>query len=144
MLKDELHRRMMAALKARDDVAKSIYRVAMGEVQGQATSKGRDLADDEVEAILRKLIKSNQECLDTGRGEDRRSVLEQESQLLEALLPKTLSVEEIRSALTKVADAIRQAKSDGQATGIAMKHLKAAGAAVTGQEVALAVKGLRS
>jgi len=36
------------------------------------------------------------------------------------------------------------AKNDGQATGVAMKHLKSSGASVTGQDVAQAVKALRS
>jgi hypothetical protein len=63
--------------------------------------------------------------------------------VLAALLPQTLSVEHITEALSPVADAIRAAKADGAAMGVAMKHLKASGAAVEAGDVQRAVKGLR-
>lgn len=144
MLKDDIKARMLAAMKERDEVAKSAYRVALGEVQSKATTKGRDLTDDEVVAILRKLIKSNEECLAAGPDEARQAVYERENALLADLLPKTLSVEEIQAALEPVKDAVLGAKNDGQATGVAMKHLKSTGAAVTGQEVARAVRDMRA
>jgi hypothetical protein len=43
-----------------------------------------------------------------------------------------------------VAGAIKAAGNDGQATGVAMKHLKSAGASVDGKTVAEAVKQIRS
>jgi len=144
MLKDEIHARMMASMKAGDAVAKGVFRVALGEVQSIATTKGRDLEDEEVVAIVRKLIKSNRECLEAGPDAERKAIYEAEIVLLEDLLPKTLSVDEIRTALEPVKEQVLGARGDGQATGIAMKHLKAAGAVVTGQDVAQAVKTMRS
>jgi hypothetical protein len=58
-------------------------------------------------------------------------------------LPKTLSVEEIAAQLGEVADAIKGAKNDGQATGVAMKHLKSKQLRVLGEDVSAAVKKLR-
>ena len=46
-------------------------------------------------------------------------------------------------ALAPVVDALKAAGNDGQATGVAMKHLKSVGAVVTGKEVTAAVKKLR-
>ena len=40
--------------------------------------------------------------------------------------------------------ALKGAKNDGQATGLAMKHLKQKGLAVLGEDVAAAVKQLRA
>jgi uncharacterized protein len=48
------------------------------------------------------------------------------------------------AALAPVADAIRAAGNDGQATGVAMKQLKSTGATVDGKTVAAAVKQLRA
>jgi uncharacterized protein YqeY len=70
-------------------------------------------------------------------------VLRQEIGVLSALLPKQLSVDDIVAALASEHDAIKAAKSDGQATGIAMKHLKSTGAAVSGNDVGAAVKQIR-
>lgn len=144
MLKDEIKTLMLNAMKSKDVVAKNVFRVALGEVQSKATTKGEDLSEEEVVAIIRKLIKSNQECLDAGPGEERKAIYERENEILAELLPKTLSVDAIQAALEPVRDAVLGAKADGQATGIAMKHLKSAGAAVTGQDVAQAVRALRA
>jgi hypothetical protein len=60
------------------------------------------------------------------------------------LLPKTLDREAIRKELEAVAADLRGAKGEGQATGMAMKHLKGKGLAVLGEDVAVAVKEIRA
>jgi uncharacterized protein len=70
-------------------------------------------------------------------------VLEEENRILAAFLPKSLGVDEIVASLAPVADAVKSAGNEGQATGVAMKHLKSTGALVNGKDVALAVKKLR-
>ena len=66
-----------------------------------------------------------------------------ENTFLQTLLPDTLLVEEIVAQLHEVADAVRAAKNDGQATGLAMKHLKPKGLRVLGDDVSAAVKKMR-
>ena len=68
----------------------------------------------------------------------------EEIAVLESFLPKTLSVDEIVAALAAVADPIKAAGNDGQATGVAMKHLKSTSALVNGKDVSEAVKKIRS
>jgi uncharacterized protein YqeY len=143
MLTDVIRERMLEAMKAGKDVEKSVLRVALGEIQSSESRTGETLDDEGVAAVLRKLVKSNTDTIAAGADAERRAVLEAENEILESLLPKTLSVEEIAAALGDVLDAIRGAGNDGQATGIAMKHLKAAGAPVNGKDVAQAVRGLR-
>jgi hypothetical protein len=58
-------------------------------------------------------------------------------------LPAALSPEQLAGHLAPVAEAIKAAKNDGQATGIAMKHLKASGVSATGNEVGAAVRRMR-
>jgi len=53
-------------------------------------------------------------------------------------------VEDIVSALAPVHAAIKAAGNEGQATGVAMKHLKSSGATVNGKDVAEAVKRVRA
>lgn len=143
MLLDEIKARMFRAMKAGNVVEKEILRVAVGEITTEAAREGRRGDDEEARAVLRKLIKSNEESLASGPDPERRAVLEEEVRILAAWLPQTLSVDAIVGALEPVREAIRSAGNDGQATGAAMKHLKASGATVNGKDVAVAVKRLR-
>ena len=144
MLTDEIRERVKQAMRTGDAVEKNVLRVALGEIQSEESRSGKTLDEAAVGALLRKLVKSNQDTLAAGPNEERRRILEREVELLQELLPQTLSVEAIQAALEPVHEAILAARADGQATGVAMKHLKSVGAAVTGQDVAQAVKGLRS
>jgi uncharacterized protein len=144
MLVDEIKARMFRAMKAGNVVEKEILRVAIGEITTEAARDGRRGDDEEARAIVRKLIKSNDESLATVPTPEGRAVLEEENRILAEFLPKTLGVDDILRALEPVHAAIKAAGGEGQATGVAMKHLKAAGASVNGKDVAEAVKRVRS
>jgi len=144
MLADEIKKRMLQAMKSGATLEKEILRVALGEIQTQEARGNKALGDEECGAILRKLIKSNQETLGASESAEQKQQLAGEIAILESLLPKALSVDEIVQALAPVAEAVKAAGNDGQATGVAMKHLKGSGAVVTGKEVTEAVKKLRS
>jgi uncharacterized protein len=143
MLVDEIKGHITAAMKSGDTVARDVLRLALGEIQTAEARANAPVADADAAAALRKLIKSNEETL-AAIGEDPRSVtLRREIEVLKELLPARLSVEQIVGALAEQQGAIREAKSDGQATGTAMKHLKSVGAAVDGNDVAAAVRQIR-
>jgi len=144
MLVEEIKKRMTLALKQGRTVEKEILRVALGEIQ-TAEARGTGGASEEAaSAVVRKLIKSNEETLGLTTDAANKATLEQEIKVLRSLLPETLGIDAIVAALAPVADAIRGAGNDGQATGVAMKHLKASGATVSGKDVAEAVKKVRS
>jgi uncharacterized protein YqeY len=143
MLLDDIKARMFQAMKAGDVVGKEILRVAVGEITTDAARPGRKGSDEESQAILRKLIKSNEETLAVEVDAEKRAILDREREVLAAFLPRSLSVEEIVEQLSTVADAVRAAASEGQATGVAMKELKARGLVVSGKDVGAAVRSLR-
>ncbi len=143
MLIDEIKARMFQAMKAGNTVEKEILRVAMGELTTEAARPGKTGSDEEAQAILRKLIKSNEESL-SHADDAQQAVLRQEIEVLAAFLPKSLGVDEIVAALAAALPAIKAAGNDGQATGVAMKHLKASGAVVSGKDVTEAVKRMRA
>ncbi len=142
MVVDTLKARAAEAMKSKDAVAVAVLRLALGEIQTAEARANKALADDEAVAIVRKLVKSNEETLALSQGEQKKT-LERENAILTSVLPATLTPAQIQAQLASVADAIRSAKSDGQATGVAMKHLKAAGASVQGSDVTSAVKQMR-
>jgi uncharacterized protein len=143
VLRDEIRSRMVAAMKAGDSLEKGILKLTLGEIQTAEARAGADLSDVDAARLVRKLIKSNTESLDATNDAAIRAKLTREIAILDALLPKTLGVDEIVAALAPVRDAIVGAGNDGQATGIGMKHLEGTGASVTGGDVAAAVRALR-
>ncbi|HEX3777706.1 MAG TPA: GatB/YqeY domain-containing protein [Polyangiaceae bacterium] len=143
MLIDQIKARMFQAIKSGATIEKEILRVAVGEITTEAARPGRQGSDDEAQAILRKLVKSNDETLASTSDEASRATLLEENRILSEFLPKSLSPSQIVEALAPVTAQIKAAGNDGQATGIAMKTLKAAAANVNGKDVAIAVAELR-
>lgn len=143
MLIDVIKARVLAALKAGRTVEKEILRVALGEMQ-TIEARGTPLTDEDAAKVVVKLVKSNRETMEASTNDAQRAELAEEIAILETLLPKSLGVEEIVAALAASRDAIRAASNDGQATGIAMKALKAAGIAADGKKVGEAVKQMRA
>jgi uncharacterized protein YqeY len=144
MLNEEIRKQRTEALKRRDMLTKEVLNVALGEIDTIAARAGREPTDDDCLQVLRKLVKSNEETRSASSDEAQRATLARENEVLSALLPKTLGVDEVVAALAPVTDAIKGANNDGQATGAAMKHLKSIAATVDGKIVAQAVKQLRS
>lgn len=130
-------------MKRGDAVEKEILRVALGEIQ-TAEARGGSVTDEASLAILRKLVKSNEETLAHTKEASQRGQLEREIAVLHTLLPQTLGVDQIIEALGEAKEAVRAAANDGQATGLAMKTLKEKGASVSGKDVSEAVKRIRS
>jgi uncharacterized protein YqeY len=116
MLVDDMKRRMLAAMKAKKPVEKEILGVALGEIQ-TADARGTPLGDEGALAIVRKLVKSNEETLGVTTNEADKAKLLEELVVLRSLLPQTLDVAGITAALEGVRDALRAAGNDGQATG---------------------------
>ena len=143
MLLDEIKSRMFKAMKEGRVVEKEILRVAVGEITTQAARESGKGSDEEAQGILRKLIKSNEESLALTVDEQGKAALRLEIETLAELLPKALNTDEIVVQLGAVRDAILSAANTGQATGVAMKHLKIQGAIVNGKDVTSAVTQMR-
>ena len=148
-LLETLRERLTASRRAGNAVEMGVLQVVLGEASTHEARTGKKPSDEEVEKLIRKTILGNQETLGIlqQRGltaGDNFAKLTAENALLQSLLPKTLSVDEIALHLADVADAVRAARNDGQATGVAMKHLKGKNLKVLGEDVAQAVKKLRS
>lgn len=145
MLVDQIRARVLEASKSGDATTRDVLRLALGEIQTAEARKSAALSDDDAGALLRKLVKSNEETLGSlPAGDDRGPVLKREIEVLLALLPAEATPEEVAAWLAPVTDAVRAAPSDGQATGVAMKHLKSSGKAAPGNVVSAAVKAIRT
>ncbi len=135
---------MFEAMKAGNTIEKEILKVAIGEITTDAARPNKKGDDAEAQTILKKLVKSNEETIAVAEDEAQKQTLRAEIEVLLAFLPKALGLAEIVAALAPVADAVKAAANDGQATGVAMKHLKSLGVEVNGKDVSAAVRQIRS
>src|SRR5258708_2461902 len=143
-LGDQVNARMVRAMKAGNAAEKEILKVAIGEITTDAAGPGKQGDDAEALAILKKLVKSNEETIALSENEAQKQTLRAEIEVLLAFLPEALGVPEIVAALAPVTEALKAAGNDGQATGVAMKHLKSLGAEVNGKDVSAAVRQMRT
>lgn len=144
MLVDEVKKQITQAMRDKDSERRDLLKVVLGEFQTAGARLSEALPDAEAERLIRKMVKSNQEMAELSDKPEVVEKMKSEIAVLETLLPKTLSIDEIVEALGPVADAVKAAGNDGQAMGAAMKHLKSSGASVEGKDVGQAVKKIRS
>ena len=146
-LMQTLRTKLTESRKGGRAVELSVLQVVLGEATMAEARSGKAPSDEEVEKIIRKTMLGNQETMvlmeQKGMVNDTYARLKAENVFLQTLLPQTLSVAEIVAALGEVAEAVRGAKNDGQATGVAMKHLKGKGLKVLGDDVSAAVRQVR-
>ncbi len=122
------------------EVQKNVLKVVLGEMDLQASRSGKQLTDDDGYRIIRKTLQGVEEML-TYKPNDPK--FEAEKATLQALLPQEMSLHDLKVSLTAKAEEIRAAKSDGQATGIAMKFFKENKIPVDGNVVKKVVAEIR-
>jgi len=113
-IQEQIKRDLVEAMKARDEERKDTLRVIMGEF---ARLDSKEVSDDEVVKILRKLLKAEKEVLvhtaETGMS---RFVT-----IVESYLPAMADDEEIRRWVSDNVD-FSHFKNRMQAMGSIMKH----------------------
>jgi uncharacterized protein YqeY len=145
----DLQAKLQEAIKAGDGLARDLLRVILGEVSTRRARTGKEPADAEVHGIICSMVANNAQTLREleQRGQTAHAAydrLGRENAYLETLLPRTLDRATIRRELEPLVADLKAVKNDGQATGLAMNHLKRKGLAVLGEDVAAAIKELRA
>jgi uncharacterized protein len=145
---ETLKQKLTACRRAGRSVEMGVLQVVLGELSMMGTGTGKPVSDEVVEKVVRKTMLGNQQTLallqERGMTQNENfAKLTAENVLLQSLLPDTLTVADIAAALDEVSDRVKAAKNDGEATGVAMKHLKGMNLRVVGNDVAKAVKQLR-
>ena len=103
----------------KNNEAKSILKVALGEIERKQTLP----SDEECCKIILKLMASNQELSASGGDVDK---LNKENEVLLSILPQEFSNEEIEAVLNANVEALKACKNNGQAIGMAVKFVKEA------------------
>jgi len=116
-LQERIKQDLTAAIKAKDEGRKAALRVILGEF---ARLDKKELSDDEVIKILKKLNKSEREVLETkGDPQDSEFI-----KTLDSYLPQMATDAEIRDWIEQNID-FEALKNKMQAMGPIMKHFGA-------------------
>lgn len=116
MTNEELHNQMVAAMKAKDKVRLSIIRQVMAEVKNVEVNERRDATEEDVNSMIKRLIKQTNETLEMSRkaanNQERTDTLALQVEILESLLPAQLSgdalVELIEQTIAETGAATRK------------------------------------
>lgn len=112
-LQERIKSDLKTAMKEKNEAKKNTLRVVIGEF---GRSDKKELPDDEVVKILKKLVKSEKEVLER-KGETESEFIG----IIEAYLPETASDAEIESWIKENVD-FSKYKNKMQAMGEIMKH----------------------
>ncbi len=112
-LQEKIRKDLNDAMKAKEEEKKSALRVILGEM---SRLESKELSDDDVVRLLKKLVKSEKEVLEK-KGGQSSSYLE----IIESYLPKPASEDDIRKWIADNID-FAQFRNKMQAMGAIMKH----------------------
>lgn len=106
MTNEELHAQMVAAMKAKDKTRLSIIRQVMAEVKNIEVNERRDVTEEDVNSMIKRLIKQTSETLEmskqAGNNQERTDVLTQQVEILESLLPEQVSGDALVALIEKI------------------------------------------
>ena len=128
MTNEELHAQMVAAMKAKDKTRLSIIRQVMAEVKNIEVNERRDVTEEDVNSMIKRLIKQTSETLEmskqAGNNQERTDVLTQQVEILESLLPEQVSGDALVALIEKtIAEVGAESRKD---MGRVMSALNAA------------------
>ncbi len=131
-LKEQLRSDLTAAMKARDELTRATLRMALAAVQTAEVSgtQARDLADEEVLAVIGREVKKRHESANTYQAAGRPELADRElaeAGVLEAYLPRQLDDAAVRALVTAaIAESGANGPRDmGKAMGVAKQSARA-------------------
>jgi uncharacterized protein len=117
VLRDEINTALKQAMKARDERRVSTLRLVNAAIKNAdievETAKKPALSDEDLLALLQKMIKQRQESLEIYQKAGRSELAEKEQgeiEIIRGYLPKQMSEAEMRAA---IADAIQSTGAQG-------------------------------
>lgn len=130
-LSEQIVSDLTAAMKAQDAQRTSTLRMVKAAMMNRKIEKGSDLSDDDVQKLLRSLVKQRRDSIEQYEKAGRQELVDKESAeiaVIETYLPQAASAEEIEQA---VAAAI--AETGATSMKDMGKVMKAAQAALAGK-----------
>jgi hypothetical protein len=102
---DKIAEDLKNAMKEKDQVRTSCLRMLKTSLKNKQIEKGRELKDEEIQAITSSLVRKNKEAIKEFRDGDREDLAlkeEEEIRIFLEYLPQQLSQEEIEKTLREI------------------------------------------
>ena len=96
--KEELTQALRDAMRARDDRRKSAIRLTLAAIKNAEIEAMTEIEDSDILAIIQKEIKSCRETIEAAERANREDIIAEsktEIEILEAFLPRPLTIEEL-------------------------------------------------
>lgn len=145
-LKEQLESDLKEAVRAKDETRKTTLRLTLAAIKNAEISKGRQLNENELTAVISQQAKQRRESaaeFAKGGRDDLVSQEEEELKILMEYLPPQLSEDEIKSRAHQVIDEVGATSPAqmGEVMRVLMPELKGK---ADGQVVSKIVKGILS
>jgi uncharacterized protein len=119
---EKIKKDKITAMKARDSVAKSILVVVQSDVESASKTSGKEITDEDVIRVAKKLFGKNVEAIQIGESSGRDvTKLVTENEILSEFIPSVLDVTATKAAvdaeISKLSDDQRNKKSMGNVMG---------------------------
>ena len=108
MLKDQILNDQKAAMKGGDKPRLATIRLIMAAIKQQEVDSRKELSDEDVIAILTKMVKQRRDSVEQYTKAGRSDLADQETAeiaIIDEYLPEQLSVEEVASIIDEVISA---------------------------------------
>jgi hypothetical protein len=118
---------LKSALKGGEKRRVATLRLLLAAMQNEKIHAGRELTDEEAQAVIRRAVKQRRESIDQftrGGRDDLAHGETEELAILEAYLPKGLSDEEVEAEIRRII--AEKGFSSARDAGLVMKELMAA------------------
>ena len=128
-LKGEIHRRMTAAMKARDEVALGALRMLISAIRYREDEVGHELSDDEVREVAGNQVKKRAESIEAFERADRSELAAKEAserEVIAEFAPEQLSDEAVDALIDEAIAAVGATSMQqiGQVMGAIMGSAK--------------------
>src|SRR5256885_3950895 len=100
---------LTASMKAQDAARTSTLRMVKAAMMNRQIEKGSELSDDDVQKLLRSLVKQRRDSIEQYEKAGRQELVDKEKaeiEVIEAYLPQAASQEEIEQAVMAPSSAV--------------------------------------
>lgn len=133
------------SVKSGETIKRNVLKVVVGEAEMTALRQNKEVSDEVIFSTIKKVIEGNSTTINARKHvlDWSSQTLDIENKILEAYLPKSLTLDETVGHLLSIKNELTSMKNVGQATGLAMKTLKALNLAVDSKVVIEALNAIR-
>ena len=127
MLLTQLQRDLFTSIKKKDSLRVSILRFLLSALNYKKIEVQRDLTDEDIYGVIRKLVKQHEESISMFKKGNRQDLVEKEEKelgILVSYLPKEMSDKEIEKVVKEIMVGIKGPPNFGKVMGIVMGKLK--------------------